>query len=98
MLYADDLVLLSQFRSGLQDSLANLESYVERWRLAINLKKSKVLIFGSKSQRNLYITSKWCFGGELLQCVEEYVYLGHSIGNKQYGHSAVQHVPLFLCN
>ena len=49
---------------------------VERWKLEINLKKSKVLISGSKSQRSLYITSKWCLGGELLQCVDEYVYLG----------------------
>jgi hypothetical protein len=76
LLYADDLVLLSKSRSGLQESLAKLQSYVERWKLEINLKKSKVLIFGSKSQRSLYITSKWCLGGELLQCVDEYVYLG----------------------
>jgi hypothetical protein len=76
LLYADDLVLLSKSRSGLQESLVKLQSYVERWKLEINLKKSKVLIFGSKSQRSLYITSKWCLGGELLQCVDEYVYLG----------------------
>ena len=77
LLCADDLVLLSQSRSGLEESLTQLESYIERWRLEINQKKSKMLIFGSKSQRNLvYITSKWCFGGELLQCADEYVYLG----------------------
>jgi hypothetical protein len=52
--YADDLVLLSKSRSGLQESLAKLQSYVERWKLEINLKKSKVLIFGNKSQRSLY--------------------------------------------
>ena len=39
-------------------------------------KKSKVLIFGSKSHRNLYITSKWYLCEELLQNVDEYVYLG----------------------
>ena len=39
-------------------------------------KKSRVLIFGSKSHRSLYITSKWYLCGELLQNVDEYVYLG----------------------
>ena len=33
-------------------------------------------LFGSRSQRSLYNTSKWCLGGELSQCVDEYVYLG----------------------
>ena len=53
-----------------------LLNYVERWKLEVNLKKSKVLIFGSRSQRSLYNTSKWCLGAELSQCVDEYVYLG----------------------
>ena len=38
LLYADDLVLLPQSRSGLRESLAKLENYVERWRLEINIK------------------------------------------------------------
>ena len=75
LLYADDLVLLSKSRSGLQESLAKLQSYVERWKLEINFKKSKVLIFGCKSQSQAFFTSKWCLGGELLQCVDEYVYI-----------------------
>ena len=96
LLCADDLVLLSQSRdrSGLEESLAKLESYIERWRLEINLKKSKMLIFGSKFQRNLYITSKWCFGGELLQCVDEYVYLGitfHYSGRFKIGCCIARH-------
>ena len=69
-------MLLSQSRSGLRESLAKLENYVERWRLEINIKKFKVLIFGSKFHRSLYITSKWYLCGELLQNVDEYVYLG----------------------
>jgi hypothetical protein len=28
--------------------------------------------------KEAYITSKWCLGGELLQCVDEYVYLGNT--------------------
>ena len=59
LLSPDDLVLLSQSDSGLKDSLAKLECYVKRWKLKINLKKSKVLIFGSKSQRRPYKILFW---------------------------------------
>ena len=65
-----------QSESGLQESLAKLECYVKRWKLKINFKKSKVLIFGSKSQRRPYITTNWYFGGDLIECVDEYPYLG----------------------
>ena len=47
LLYADDLVLLSQSDSGLQESLVKLECFVKKWKLKVNLKKSKILIFGS---------------------------------------------------
>ena len=76
ILYTDNLLLLSQSESGLQESLAKLECYVKRWKLKINLKKSTVLIFGSKSQRRPYITMDRYFDGDLIQCVDEYPYLG----------------------
>ena len=76
LLYADDLVLLSQSESGLQACLHKLERYVKKWKLGVNLKKSKVLNFTTTAKRRLYITSKWYFNGDLLECVEEYTYLG----------------------
>ena len=91
LLYADDLVLLLQSDSGLQESLVKLECFVKKWKLKVNLKKSKILIFGSKTQRRSYIASSWYFGGVSLECVDEYVYLGitfHYTGgfNSSQGH------------
>ena len=56
--------------------LIKLEYFVKKWKLKINLKRSKILIFGSKTQRRSYIASSWYFGGVLLECVDEYVCLG----------------------
>ena len=45
LLYADDLILLSTSKSGLQNCLNKLASYCENNCLSINLKKTKVVVF-----------------------------------------------------
>ena len=41
LLYADDLILLSQTQKGLQTSLNKLEEYCRKWKLEINTEKNK---------------------------------------------------------
>ena len=82
--YADDLVILSESKSGLQNCLTKLQSYTKMWKLTINKKKSKVLVFGTSTQRRTYLTSSWVFENNTLEQVEEYSYLGiklHYSGN-----------------
>lgn len=84
LLYADDLVLLSESESGLQSSLKVLETYCKKWKLNVNLKKTKILVFCLPSQKRLFLVSRWVFGGQNLDRVEEYTYLGltfHFNGN-----------------
>ena len=45
LLYADDLILLSTSKSGLQSCLNKLASYCENNCLSVNLKKTKVVVF-----------------------------------------------------
>ena len=45
LLYADDLVILSIFVSGLQIRLDNINSYCNKWKFGVNLTKSKVTCF-----------------------------------------------------
>ena len=45
-IYADDLVLLSETKEGLQKSINELYSYTKEWFLEINSKKTKCLTFG----------------------------------------------------
>ena len=53
LLYADDLVLLSESQKGLQSCLTKLERYTNRWKLNINKKKSKILLIGTPAQTHI---------------------------------------------
>ena len=45
LLYADDVILLSQNEVGLQKCLKKLKSYCADWCLEVNLDKTKILVF-----------------------------------------------------
>lgn len=49
-MYADDTVLLSESKVGLQNILDNLHVYCENWNIDVNVTKIKVVVFrkGSK--------------------------------------------------
>ena len=47
MLYADDLVIFSKSKNGLQDYLDSLSEYCKENDLSVNLNKTKVLIFNN---------------------------------------------------
>ena len=73
LMYADDLIILSESEAGLQECLHKLHNYTETWDLRINIKKTKVMIIqrtGKRKQNNFY------FGEHLLQNTENYKYLG----------------------
>ena len=44
LMYADDLIILSESKEGLQKQIGKLENYCTKWRLQINEKKTKVMI------------------------------------------------------
>ena len=41
LLYADDLILVSESRYGLQNCLKKLQTYCDKWKLKVNTKKTK---------------------------------------------------------
>ena len=45
LMYADDVILLSETPAGLQNSLSHLQKYCTKWGLEVNIKKTKSLIF-----------------------------------------------------
>jgi hypothetical protein len=74
LMYADDLLILSESSSGLQRCLNNLETFCVRWKLDINITKSKTMLM-SKGKLN---KQKFHFhiGNTNLEIVDEYRYLG----------------------
>ena len=72
LLYADDLVIMSESQTGLQCSLNKLAEYCQKWHLKVNSKKTEIIIFNSKGQ----LKDIFKLGGETIKTVNTYKYLG----------------------
>jgi hypothetical protein len=71
--YADDLVLLADSAEDLQTMVDKVSEWCRRWRLQLNIKKTKVMVFGKSSGgERVAIRS----GGTSLEQVPQYKYLG----------------------
>ena len=57
LLYADDLIILSRSRYGLQNSLNQLNEWSKKWLMEINMKKTKIMIFQSITRNNQNLIS-----------------------------------------
>ena len=109
LLYADDLVLVSASKTGMQKLLDNLSFYCKKWHLLINYEKSKIMVVNPscKFKQTNNIFSSFSIDGNNLEVVQSYKYLGHIINSngKMYGmmheHIATQakkamHVPNYI--
>ena len=74
LLFADDLVLLSTTIVGLQTQLRNLHMSAERLDLRVNMAKTKVVVF--RKGGYLGARERWFYGGESVEVVNAYKYLG----------------------
>ena len=46
LMFADDLLVLSESKEGLQESLSTFSLYCKEWQLTVNCNKTKTMIFG----------------------------------------------------
>ena len=80
LLFADDLILISEKPSGLQHCLNAIEVNCEEWGLNINTKKTQIMIFSKnkKAPTNEFFETvlNFTFKNSLLEKVNEYKYLG----------------------
>ena len=73
LIWADDILILSETPEGLQAKLDNLGIYCNKNKLKVNTDKTKVMTF-TKSGR--LINTKFYFGKRQLSNVRQYKYLG----------------------
>ena len=77
--YADDLTLMSTSASGLQKCIDELAIYCEKWKLSVNFKKTKIIIFNQ--QGFLIKRYKFFFNLTAIESINEYKYLGFLFSN-----------------
>ena len=71
--WADDLILLSDSQTGLQNCLNKLNDFCKKWHLPVNTLKTKCMVIRKRKQNNL---CTYHFNNSYIEMVEEYVYLG----------------------
>ena len=78
LLYADDLVIMSTSAEGLQNSINNLAKYCTKWKLEINMSKTKTICFKkSNKKENVNFQCNGCN----IENVDSYSYLGIEISS-----------------
>ena len=79
LMYADDIVLISKSRNGMQTLLNRLEVYCKKWLLEVNIKKTKMMICNKGGK----MLKHQCFkiNGENVETVKQATYLGLIINN-----------------
>ena len=71
LLFADDLVLVSQTGCGFQSQLNTLHAFCENRGLKVNLAKTKAVVFNQRAHKTNLV-----FAGQAVEQAERYKYLG----------------------
>ena len=74
LLFADDGVIFSETKEGLQKSLDLFYNYCTKWNLSINIEKTKIMVFrkGGRLKRD----ERWFIGESEVEIVNHFNYLG----------------------
>ena len=74
LIYADDIVIVSETHSDLQQGLNILSDYCQRWKLTVNVDKTKVMIFrkGVRVPDNISFN----YRNREIEIVKKFTYLG----------------------
>ena len=79
LIYADDLVIMSTSAEGLQQCLNKLATYCNKWKLQVNLKKTKVILFNR--QGSLIKKHSFLFKSNNIEVTKQHKYLGFMSNN-----------------
>ena len=74
LLFADDVILVSDTVCGLQNQLNVLFDTANRLSLFVNMDKSKIVVF--RNGGHTALREKWKYGGTPMEIVNMYKYLG----------------------
>jgi hypothetical protein len=103
LFYADDLALVSTTTAGLQAQLDLLQVYSQRWRLTVNVKKTKVVVY-TAAQRKV-TAPELTYLAAPIEVLDTFRYLGVDLhSTKRFATASTdraasaQRAALALCN
>ena len=74
LLYADDTVIISENRQDLQLGLDIVENYCNKWKIILNIEKTKIVIF--RKGGKLSMNDKWFYNRSQIEVTKHFTYLG----------------------
>ena len=79
LLYADDGALVASSAEDLQYMLNFLKQYCAKWRMFVNIKNTKVMVFSASRahHNNIFV-----YNGAALEVVSSFKYLGVMFSNE----------------
>ncbi len=89
LLFADDLVLMSESKVGLQQQLDVLQQFCVKRGLIVNIKKTKVMVFNF-----VYPCQEFVFEGDVIEHVETFKYLGILLETTPNLDNVVEHLAV----
>ena len=88
LLFADDVILLSDTVAGLQNQLNMLKRQSDCMDLTVNLEKTNIMVF--RKGGHLAERERWFYGQEEIQITNSYKYLGMVFTTKHWPPNSVQ--------
>ena len=79
LMYADDLIIMATSPEELQKSLDKLSVYCEKWKLSVNIKKTKCMTFSKGTNVKKY---PFKINNKIVEHTKEYKYLGIYVNAK----------------
>ena len=73
LMYADNVLILSERENGLTESLERLSNYAKKWKLKISVEKIKIIVF-NKVGKIINVILR--MDNILIQSCSEYTHLG----------------------
>ena len=75
LLFADDLILVSETSSGLQKLIAGLQEFSKQWHMEVNLSKTRISTFNAKYEIGNHVHKFYYFNNEINEA-NDYDFLG----------------------
>ena len=82
ILFADDLVLISQSANGLEKALRTLFRFCNNWMMNINIKKTKIIIFQKKRRKSTTLKHQFYISHEKIEITNSSTYLREKFSTK----------------
>ena len=88
LMFADDSVIFSGSREGLQLGISSLYEYCQKWGITVNVAKTKIVVF--RKGGKLSAKDVWHYGNMHIEIVPVFKYLGFNISSGGSFSSTIQ--------